>query len=88
MTVISPTKARNNFFKIIDEVSKYDGEFLIVNNSKGGDTGDNVVIISESSLRAMKETLHITSVKGLKEKIIKGLKTPISRCKKESEIKW
>ena len=34
------------------------------------------------------ETLYISSIPGLKEDIIKGLKEPIDECVDEKEVEW
>ncbi|MDR2884413.1 MAG: hypothetical protein LBV09_04835 [Deferribacteraceae bacterium] len=48
----------------------------------------NVVIISESDYNGLLETLTICSCKGMKEKVVEGLNTPLNRCMPESEIEW
>ena len=40
----------------------------------------NVIIISEEDWRAIQETLYLTSLSGMKEKIVKGLATPLDEC--------
>jgi len=34
------------------------------------------------------ETLHLSSIPGMKEKIMDGLKIPLSECVPESEVEW
>lgn len=34
------------------------------------------------------ETLYLSSVPGMKEKLIDGLKTPIEECVSEEEVDW
>lgn len=48
----------------------------------------NAVIISEADYQNLIETLYITSMPQMKEKIADGLATPLSECIPESEVKW
>ena len=71
MSIVNATTARNNFFKLLDEA--IDTHEPIYITSKHG----NVVVISEDDFRAIQETLYLTSIPGMRDKIIKGLNTPI-----------
>ena len=42
-------------------------------------------IVSEEEFESYKETLYLESIPGMKQKIIKGLNTPLSECLK---IEW
>ena len=48
----------------------------------------NAVVLSEEDYNGLMETLHLTSVPGMKEKITEGLKTPLSECIPEDEVNW
>jgi PHD/YefM family antitoxin component YafN of YafNO toxin-antitoxin module len=48
----------------------------------------NAVIISEDDYNSLIETLHISSIPKLKQKIIEGLKTPLDECIPESKVEW
>ncbi len=48
----------------------------------------NAVIISEEDYNGLMETLYISSIPNMKEKIIEGLNTPISECVAEDEVEW
>lgn len=41
------------------------------------------VLISEEDWRAIQETLYLSSIPGIKESIIKGMKMPVKKCRKE-----
>ena len=41
------------------------------------------VLVSEDDWRAIQETLYLTSVPGMKESIVEGLRTPLDQCAKE-----
>lgn len=74
MSIFNSTTARANFFKLIEEVIDTH-EPVFVTGKKG-----NVVIISEEDWRSIQETVYLDSIPGMKEKIIKGLNTPLDEC--------
>jgi PHD/YefM family antitoxin component YafN of YafNO toxin-antitoxin module len=47
---------------------------------------NNAVLLAEDDWRAIKETLYLLSVPGMRESIRKGLKAPLKECDKE--LKW
>ena len=71
MSIVNATTAINNLFKLIDEVL-VSHEPIYVTAKRG-----NVVVISEEDYRAIQETLYLTSIPGMKDKIINGINTPI-----------
>jgi len=74
MSIINATTARNNFFKVIEEAIST-REPICVTGKNG-----NVIIISEEDWRSIQETLYLNSIPGMREKIIKGLNTPLDEC--------
>jgi antitoxin YefM len=80
MKTISITEARNNIYKLIDMTSD-EGEPIQITGKRG-----NAVLISEEDWRAIKETLYLVSIPGMRESIIKGLKEPLSKT--ISKITW
>jgi prevent-host-death family protein len=80
MKTISITEARNNIYKLIDMTSD-EGEPIQIRGKRG-----NAVLISEDDWRAIKETLYLVSIPGMRESIIKGLKEPLSKT--ISKITW
>ena len=80
MKTISITEARNNIYKLIDMTSE-EGEPIQITGKRG-----NAVLISEEDWRAIKETLYLVSIPGMRESIIKGLKEPLSKT--ISKITW
>lgn len=44
---------------------------------------NNAVLLSEEDWRAIEETLYLGSIPGMRESIIKGLKTPVEKCSEE-----
>ena len=43
----------------------------------------NAVLLSAEDWRSIQETLYLLSIPGMRESLIKGMKTPLSKCKKE-----
>ncbi len=73
MAIYTTSRARANLFKIIDHaVESHEPVYIIGKKSKA-------VLISEEDYRAIAETLHIISVPGMKESILKASKEPIER---------
>jgi len=79
MSIINATTARNNFFKLIEEVITTHEPVYIT-----GKTG-NVIMLSEGDYRSIQETLYLCSVPGLREKIVKGLNTPLEECIEDTD---
>ncbi len=74
MPIVNATTARNNFFKLIEEVITTHEPVYIT-----GKTG-NVIVLSEEDYRSIQETLYLYSVPTMREKIIQGLNTPLEEC--------
>lgn len=72
--IINITAARKNLFQLAESVIKHSEPIFVT-----GKTG-NVVIVSEEDWRAMQETIYLSSIPGMKEKIIEGMKTPLEEC--------
>ncbi len=79
MPIINATNARNNFFKVIDEaITTHEPVYVTGKNG-------NVVIISEEDWRSIQETIYLSGIPGMNEKIIKGLNTPLDECVEDNE---
>ena len=76
------TNFRKNVFSMIEQTIKYNEPINI--SAKDG----NVVVLSEDDYRSMIETLHLVSIPGMKEKLLEGMKTPLSDCVSEGEVPW
>jgi len=72
--IINATTARNNFFKLMEEVLTTNEPIYIT--GKNG----NVVVLSEEDYRSMQETFYLCTIPGMREKIIEGLATPLDEC--------
>ncbi len=80
MTTITATCARAKLYTLLDEVSDSHQPVQITGKRSNG------VLISEDDWRCIQETLYLMSVPGMKESIIKGMKTPVDKCARE--IRW
>ena len=80
MTVLKASAARVKFYRLIDEAAASHEPILISGKRR------NAVLLSEEDWRSIQETLFLVSIPGMRESIIEGLKTPVSRCAKK--IDW
>lgn len=76
------TNFRKDIFGILEKTIKYNEPVNI--NTKDG----NAVVLSEEDYNGLIETVYLSSVPGMREKITEGLNTPISECIPESEVQW
>jgi prevent-host-death family protein len=74
MTTIKATEARSRFFKLLDEAAESHEPIQITGKRS------NAILISEDDWLAIQETLYLLSIRGMRESIRKGLKTPIEKC--------
>ena len=80
MTIISANKVKENLDVILDEVqSSY--EPMIITGDK-----HSAVLISEEVWRSIEETLYLSSIPGMKDSIINGMKENIENC--ASSVEW
>lgn len=80
MKTISVTKARANLYKLLREAAESHEPIQIT--GKNG----NVIVIAEDDWRAIQETLHLTSIPGMRESIREGLETPLEET--VEELDW
>lgn len=76
------TSFRKNIFSILEQTIKYNEPVNI--STKDG----NAIILSEEDYNGLMETLYLSSVPGLKERLISGKNTPLEDCVPEEEIDW
>ncbi|MDO5564681.1 MAG: type II toxin-antitoxin system Phd/YefM family antitoxin [Eubacteriales bacterium] len=76
------TNFRKNIFGMLEQTIKFNEPVNI--STKAG----NAVIISEEDYNGLMETLYLSSIPTMKEKIIEGLHTPIEECLHENEVHW
>lgn len=80
MTALSATEARKCLYSLVDEVAQSHAPVQIVGKRH------SAVLISTEDWQAIQETLHLTSVPGMRESIQEGLKTPVEEC--DTELEW
>ena len=77
MSSISATEARKRLYTLLDDVAE-SHEPVEINGKR-----HSAVLVSEEDWRAIQETLYLTSIPGMRESIIEGMKTPVEKCKKD-----
>jgi prevent-host-death family protein len=80
MTSITVTEARKQLYGLLDGVADSHEPVQIAGKRH------SAVLISEDDWRAVQETLYLTGVPGMRESILKGLKTPVAKC--AGELEW
>jgi prevent-host-death family protein len=71
MSSINITNARKNLYTMVESVNRTHEPVEII--GKNG----SAVLIGEADWRSIQETLYLTSIPGMRESIIKGLKEPM-----------
>jgi antitoxin YefM len=79
MTTLTATLARTKLYSLLDAVAHSHEPVQITGKRSNG------VLISEDDWRAIQETLFLSAIPGMKTSIIKGMKTPVSKCSQELE---
>ena len=80
MTVLSVNKVKENLDVILDEVQN-SYEPMIISGDK-----HSAVLISEEVWRSIEETLYLSSIPGMKDSIINGMRENIENC--ASSVEW
>ncbi len=80
MTTLSATEARKSLYSLVDEVAESHDPVQIVGKR------NSAVLVSEEDWRAIQETLFLTSIPGMRESIIDGIRTPVEEC--DEELEW
>lgn len=80
MTVYTTSQARTNLFKLMEYIQvSHDPIYIVSKKNKA-------VLIAEEDYKAILETLHITSLPGMKESILKASKEPLKTF--SDKIDW
>jgi len=77
MTTLTATEARKKLYTLLDDVTESHEAIQIAGKR------NSAVLVSEEDWRAIQETLYLTSIQGMKDSIIKGIRTPVNKCDKE-----
>jgi len=79
-TTLTATAARARLYRLIEETGSSHQPITITGKS------NNAVLVSEDDWNAIQETLYLTSIPGVRDSIVKGMKTNASDC--ATELKW
>ena len=77
MTTLSASEARKRLYSSVDEVKDSHEPVQIVGKRS------SAVLIAEEDWKAIEETLYLATIPGMRESIMKGLKTPVEKCSEE-----
>lgn len=80
MRTLTVSQVRSNLYKLLDKTAQSHEPIQITGKR------NNAVLIAEDDWRAIKETLYLLSIPGMRESVRKGLKTPFEKCNKR--LKW
>ena len=82
MTTTSITNFRKNIYAMIENTIKFNEPINVT--TKDG----NAVMISEEEYNGLMETLYLSSIPGMKEKLTFGMNTPLDETISEDEVLW
>ncbi len=82
MTTTTITNFRKNAFSLVENAIRFNEPVNITTKS------GNAVLISEEEYNSLVETVYLSSIKGMKEKLIDGMNTPLSETVAETEVSW
>ena len=82
MTNINITNFRKDIYELLEQAIKYNEPINV--STKNG----NALILSEEDYNNLIETVYISSIPGLKEDIVEGLKEPLDNCIAEEDVEW
>jgi PHD/YefM family antitoxin component YafN of YafNO toxin-antitoxin module len=77
---ISATSARSDLYRLIDSTLD-DHEPVQITGKRG-----NAVLVAEEDWRAIQETLHLISIPGMRDSILKGMREPVDRCSRSIDL--
>ena len=80
MKSIAATKARQNLYRLLDEIAVTSEPVQITGRRA------SAVLVSEADWRALQETVYLMSVPGMAESIREGMETPLDDC--VEELNW
>ena len=76
MTTLTATVARKQLYSLLDDVADSHEAIHITGKRH------SAVLVSADDWRAIEETLFLESIPGMKDSIVKGLRTPVRKCEK------
>lgn len=82
MDFLSIREARDNLYKLVDEVAQHHNPVLIAGKR------NEAVLISKEDWDAIQETLYLNSVPGMVESIHQAAQEPIEECTEIKDLDW
>lgn len=67
---MNASEARRNLYRLIDDVAEDHAPIIITGKR------NSAVLVSEDDWSSIQETLHLSSIPGMRESIRKGMDTP------------
>jgi len=80
MPTVTATEARRDLYRLVDQVRETH-EPIQISGKRG-----NAVLVGEDDWRAVKETLYLVSIPGMRESIIEGIATPVDQL--QDALDW
>ena len=77
MTTLNATEARSKLYSLIDETA-ISHQPIVIKGKRS-----NAILISEEDWNAINETLYLTSIPGVRDSIVEGMKTDVEKCDKD-----
>ncbi len=77
MMTLTTSQARSQLFQLVDAA--------VISRKPVQIKGrrSSAVLVSSEDWEAIQETLYLLSVPGMRESLLKGMKTPMSKCSKK-----
>ena len=82
MININATGFRKDLFTMLDQTIKYNEQINI--STKSG----NAVLLSEEDYNGIMETLYLSSIPGMRGRLVKGRDSALEDCVPEDEAEW
>lgn len=80
MITLNITNAKKNLYQLVDAIHDAHEPVMITGKHH------SAVLISEEDWKSIQETLYLTSIPGMRESIVEGLKVPLENC--SPVLKW
>ena len=80
MITMTASQARAKLFRLLDEAAISHEPIQITGKR------NRAVLVSGEDWDSIQETIHLLSIPGMRESIVKGLKTPVKKCC--GKLKW
>jgi len=82
MEYLSVRQARDNLYKLIDEVSEHHSPVLIAGKR------NNVVLVSKEDWDAIQETVYLNNIPNMVQSIQSAAEEPIEECTDIKDLDW